>query len=112
MLERNEGLDPILDIRRMRRMNQSGEGFGQHFRIQRQRRKRKIVMNLATVSGRRFIGVFASFVLLIAGLAIAASFQVRPGDFITPDNAYKVEDLLPPSAYASRPLPQQSGRGG
>ncbi len=56
-------------------------------------------MNPAKVSGRRFAGVLASFVLLIAGIAIPASAQVRPGDFITPDNAYKVENLLPPGAY-------------
>jgi hypothetical protein len=56
-------------------------------------------MNPATVSVRRFAGVLASFVLLIAGLAIPASAQVKPGDFITPDNSYKVKDLLPPGAY-------------
>jgi hypothetical protein len=56
-------------------------------------------MNPVKVSVRRFAGVLASFVLLIAGLAIPASAQVKPGDFITPDNSYKVKDLLPPGTY-------------
>jgi Protein of unknown function (DUF1329) len=38
---------------------------------------------------------------LAVGVAIAppAHAQVRPGDFITDQNAYKVKDLLPPGTY-------------
>lgn len=45
-------------------------------------------------------GILAAAMIAV-GISIApASAQVRPGDFITPDNAYKVKDLLPPGAYA------------
>ena len=38
--------------------------------------------------------------MIVVGITNApVSAQVKPGDFITPDNSYKVKDLLPPGAY-------------
>jgi hypothetical protein len=38
--------------------------------------------------------------LLVLGICIApASAQVQPGDFITPDNASKVQNLVSPGQY-------------
>jgi hypothetical protein len=55
-------------------------------------------MKRTTVCSARDVGVLA--ILLIVGISIApASAQVKPGDFITPDNATKVKDLVSPGQY-------------
>ncbi|HUY28984.1 MAG TPA: DUF1329 domain-containing protein [Candidatus Binataceae bacterium] len=42
--------------------------------------------------------VVAAAAVVLVGAAQARA-QVKPGDFITPDNAFKVKDLLPPGDY-------------
>src|SRR5215467_10704283 len=37
--------------------------------------------------------------IALAALSSTASAQVKPGDFITPDNASKVQDLVSPGVY-------------
>jgi hypothetical protein len=44
-----------------------------------------------------FVSVLILAVVLMAALPAAA--EVKPGDFITPNNAYKVKDLLSPGEY-------------
>lgn len=56
-------------------------------------------MNCTVGWGRWCIGTLTAL-LLIAGISSApASAQVKPGDLITPENAYKVQGLLPPGTY-------------
>jgi hypothetical protein len=63
-------------------------------------KKRGDAMKHASDRGVWCGGILAAAMIAV-GISIApASAQVRPGDFITPDNAYKVKDLLPPGAYA------------
>jgi hypothetical protein len=45
------------------------------------------------------VGTLTALLLVIAISSAPASAQVKPGDFITPDNAAKVKDLLPPGTY-------------
>ncbi len=56
-------------------------------------------MNRTIGWGRgRVAALFA--LLIVAGIFSApASAQVQPGDLITPDNAYKVKDLISPGQY-------------
>jgi hypothetical protein len=54
-------------------------------------------MNRTSVG--RFVGALASLVLLIGGLTLPAAAQVRPGDFISSENAYKVKDFVSPGVY-------------
>ena len=49
------------------------------------------------VISKTLLTIAAAFVGL--SLYSVASAQVKPGDFIGPDNAAKVKDLLPPGAY-------------
>jgi hypothetical protein len=46
-------------------------------------------------------GAIAGAMVLVATLvaALPAGAAVKPGDFITPDNAYKVKDLVAPGVY-------------
>src|SRR5208282_4556551 len=44
-------------------------------------------------------GVALALAIALAATALPANAQVKPGDFITPDNSYKVKDLLPPGTY-------------
>src|SRR5271167_4888148 len=44
-------------------------------------------------------GVLTALMLMVGITNAPASAQVRPGDFITPDNSYKVKDLLSPGAF-------------
>ena len=48
----------------------------------------------------RFAMILAALVLLAIGSYTTPSHaQVKPGDFITPDNASKVKDLVGPGVY-------------
>jgi len=53
--------------------------------------------------GKRFRASVTTFaaalILLFAALAPAARAEVKPGDFITPENATKVKDLVCPGVY-------------
>lgn len=59
----------------------------------------------ATVSDRslpvisHLPALLAVAMMLAMGTAGQATAQVKPGDFITPDNASKVRDLVPPGTY-------------
>jgi Protein of unknown function (DUF1329) len=57
-------------------------------------------MNRAIGWGVWCIGVLTALLLLIGADSAPASAQVKPGDFITPENASKVQNLLPPGTYA------------
>jgi hypothetical protein len=48
---------------------------------------------------RRFVLLFAAILMAFAAQSSPTMAQVKPGDFITPENATKVQDLLPPGAY-------------
>src|SRR5882757_3236780 len=46
------------------------------------------------------IGFAAALILLLSGLRPLPGYaQVKPGDFITPENATKVKDLVCPGVY-------------
>ncbi len=45
------------------------------------------------------VGTLAALLLVLGMFSTPASAQVKPGDFITPDNAYKVKDLVSPGQY-------------
>jgi hypothetical protein len=47
----------------------------------------------------RSVTVAAVAILVLMGFGAPAYAQVKPGDFITPDNASKVRDLVPPGVY-------------
>ena len=50
------------------------------------------------VREKKCIGALAALLLSLM-LAFPALAQVKPGDVITPDNAYKVKDLVSPGVY-------------
>jgi Protein of unknown function (DUF1329) len=51
-------------------------------------------------SGERYLIWLLALVLGALGFTTTpAGAQVKPGDFITPDNAYKAKEVLPPGAY-------------
>ena len=55
-------------------------------------------MDRATMICSRFVG-FLIVLGLFASSATPAAAQVKPGDYITVDNAYKVKDLISPGVY-------------
>lgn len=57
-------------------------------------------MNREAANIGRFARSLLATAILFCLIAVPASAQVKPGDFITPDNASKVKDLLPPGTYA------------
>ena len=56
-------------------------------------------MNRAIRMGGWCVGTLTALLLAVGILSAPASAQVKPGDFITPDNAYKVKDLVSPGQY-------------
>src|ERR1700674_90768 len=56
-------------------------------------------MNRAIVRGSWGIGSLTVLILVVGSSSVPAQAQVKPGDFITPDNAYKVKDLVSPGQY-------------
>ena len=56
-------------------------------------------MNRAIGLGNWCVGTLTALILAVGILSAPASAQVKPGDFITPDNAYKVRDLVSPGQY-------------
>ena len=45
------------------------------------------------------VGTLAALLLVFGIFSTPASAQVKPGDFITPDNANKVKDLVSPGQF-------------
>src|SRR5487761_596848 len=62
----------------------------------RQRAGEGVIMDRARSSLISLVIGFASMLLLVSSPATA---QVKPGDFINPQNAYKVKDLVSPGVY-------------
>ncbi len=56
-------------------------------------------MNRAASSVGRFAVYVAALALLASAWAIPARAEVKPGDYITPQNAYKVKDIVAPGVY-------------
>jgi len=56
-------------------------------------------MNRPNLIRRRLVGFIAAFAWLALLLPMPIAAQVKPGDFITPDNATKVKDLVAPGVY-------------
>jgi len=56
-------------------------------------------MNRAIGWGSWCVGTLTALLLVVGISNPPASAQVQPGDFITPDNAYKVKDLVSPGQY-------------
>ena len=56
-------------------------------------------MKRAIEWGAWCVGVLTALALAVGIFTAPASAQVRPGDFITPDNAYRVKDLVSPGQY-------------
>ena len=56
-------------------------------------------MNRAIGLGNWCVGTLTALILAVGIFSAPASAQVKPGDFITPDNAYKVKDLVSPGQY-------------
>jgi hypothetical protein len=56
-------------------------------------------MNRALRCGAQWVGILTALAIMIGFFNAPASAQVKPGDFITPDNAAKVKDLLSPGQY-------------
>src|ERR1017187_5820470 len=56
-------------------------------------------MNRAIGWGAWCGGVLTALMIVVGITNAPVSAQVKPGDFITPDNSYKVKGLLPPGAY-------------
>jgi len=48
---------------------------------------------------RRLVGFLVAFAALVLILPALAAAQVKPGDFITPENASKVKELVGPGVY-------------
>ena len=48
---------------------------------------------------RRLVGFLVAFASLVLILPALAAAQVKPGDFITPENAAKVKELVGPGVY-------------
>src|SRR5580692_624567 len=61
--------------------------------------KEGVIMNRAIRLGGGFVGILTALILAVGIFSTPASAQVKPGDFITPDNAYKVKDLVSPGQY-------------
>ncbi len=57
-------------------------------------------MDRALRSGPQRAAILIALAIMVAFLNSPASAQVKPGDFITPDNAYKVKDLVSPAHHA------------
>ena len=64
-------------------------------------------MNSALRCGAQCVGILTALAIMVAFFNTPASAQVKPGDFITPDNAAKVKDLVTPGQY----LPTRATRG-
>jgi hypothetical protein len=56
-------------------------------------------MNRAIAWGSWCVGTLTALLLVVGISSAPASAQVKPGDFITPDNAAKVKDLVSPGQY-------------
>lgn len=56
-------------------------------------------MKLFKLAAVRVLMVVAALLFVLATSPRGASAQVKPGDFITPDNAAKAKDLVPPGVY-------------
>ena len=56
-------------------------------------------MNRALRWGTHRLGILAALAILIGFFNAPASAQVHPGDFITPDNAAQIKDLVTPGQY-------------
>src|SRR6266851_6285084 len=56
-------------------------------------------MNRPNLIRRRLVGLIAAIAWLALLLPMPIAAQVKPGDFITPDNATKVKDLVAPGVY-------------
>src|SRR5260370_23519752 len=56
-------------------------------------------MNRAIGLGSWCLGTLTALMLVVGISNRPASAQVQPGDFITPDNATKVKDLVSPGQY-------------
>jgi hypothetical protein len=56
-------------------------------------------MDILTLVHRRLMGFIIGFAWLALLLATPVAAQVKPGDFITPDNASKVKELVGPGVY-------------
>ena len=56
-------------------------------------------MDILSLVHRRVAGFIIGFASLVWLSATPAAAQVKPGDFITPDNASKVQDLVSPGVY-------------
>jgi len=56
-------------------------------------------MNRALRCGAQCVGILTALAIIVAFCNTPASAQVKPGDFITPDNASKVKDLVTPGQY-------------
>jgi hypothetical protein len=56
-------------------------------------------MNRALRCGAQCVGILTALAIIVAFCNTPASAQVKPGDFITPDNASKVRDLVSPGQY-------------
>src|SRR3984893_18365338 len=61
--------------------------------------KEGVIMNRAIRMGGWCVGTLTALLLAVGIFSTPASAQVKPGDFITPDNAYKVKDLVTPGQY-------------
>ena len=56
-------------------------------------------MDRLTLVRRRQVGFLVAFASLALVLATPVAAQVKPGDFVTPENASKVKDLVGPGVY-------------
>jgi len=56
-------------------------------------------MNRALRCGAQCVGILTALAIMVIFFNTPASAQVKPGDFITPDNASKVKDLVSPGQY-------------
>jgi hypothetical protein len=56
-------------------------------------------MNILTLARRRLVGFIIGFAWLVLLTATPATAQVKPGDFITSENASKVRELVSPGVY-------------
>ena len=53
-------------------------------------------MDRLTLVHRRQVGFLVAFASLVLMLATPVAAQVKPGDFIAPENGSKVKDLVSP----------------
>jgi hypothetical protein len=61
--------------------------------------KEQSSMDILSLVHRRVAGFIIGFASLVCLSATPAAAQVKPGEFITPDNASKVQDLVSPGVY-------------